>query len=55
MGPGSEHPIGSRYPNPTDHWNIEVQAPRPGVPGRYDLKKVIHIVLDEFGNVKDVF
>jgi RHS repeat-associated protein len=42
------HPLPG-YPQPVDHWNIEVQSPIPGRPGRFEPVQNTHIVLDASG------
>jgi RHS repeat-associated protein len=48
------HPIGTKYPNPVDHFNIEIHYPRKGLPGRYKLGSDFHLILDKAGNVVDI-
>jgi RHS repeat-associated protein len=47
------HPIGSKYPQPVDHYNIEVHKP-DRCPGRFKRMLDLHIVVDANGNVVDV-
>ena len=49
------HPIGKRYSEPVDHYNIEVQAPKSG--GRRGKKTVynMHVIIDKDLNVIDRF
>jgi RHS repeat-associated protein len=48
------HPIGTKYPNPVDHYNIEVHAPIPGRPGRYNQVGDAHIIVDTTGKATDI-
>jgi len=42
------HPIGSKYPNAIDHYNIELQN------SFGNIKFNMHIIVDKFGKVLDV-
>ena len=52
IGPDA-HRILPRYPDPVDHWNIEVQAPRVGRSGRYQVVLKVHVVVDARNKVVD--
>jgi hypothetical protein len=51
-GPNA-HPIGQRYPNPVDHYNIEFQT--RGSSGKWRPRHTFHIIIDELGNIIDTF
>ncbi len=48
------HPIGSKYPQPVDHYNVEIHKPVPGRPGRFKQVGDLHLILDVAGNVIDI-
>jgi hypothetical protein len=47
------HPL-SASGESVDHWNIEVQRPIPGRPGRYEQVHNTHVILDESGNPVEI-
>jgi RHS repeat-associated protein len=47
------HPIGSRYPNDVDHYNIVVMKP-DRTPGRFQEEANLHVIMDDLGNVIDL-
>ena len=47
------HPIRPRFPNPVDHYNIEIQT--RGSSGRWKSRASFHIIIDALGNVIDTF
>lgn len=47
------HAIRPKYPNPVEHYNIDVLTPSRS-PGRYDTVLNLHIVVDRAGNVIDL-
>jgi hypothetical protein len=48
------HPIGRNYPDPVDHYNIEVHTPDPSRPGRIIREQNVHIILDNKLNPIDI-
>ncbi len=48
------HPIGSKYPEPTNHFNIEIQK-YSETKHQYQKYRDYHIVIDENNNVIDYF
>ncbi len=49
------HPIGKDYPNPTDHYNIEIHTANPARPGKFTPQENVHIVVDDKLQIVDVF
>ena len=47
------HPFGSKYPNPVDHYNIEVHVPGR-VPGRFNLKMNVRVIVNTAGKAVDI-
>ncbi len=47
------HPIGAKYPNSVDHYNVRVWKPLGN--GRYKETFNGHIIIDNMGNVTDYF
>lgn len=41
------HPIGRNYPEPVDHYNIEVHSPNPARPGKFIREQNAHIIVDQ--------
>lgn len=41
------HPIGKNYPEPVDHYNVEVHSPDPTRPGKFIPKQNAHIIVDQ--------
>ena len=48
------HPLGAKYPNPVDHYNVEIHAPRKGRPGKFDQILDGHLIVDSNGKVVDI-
>ena len=49
------HSIGKDYPNPTDHYNIEIHTANPARPGKFTPQENVHIVVDDKLQLVDVF
>ncbi len=47
------HPIKPKYPDATDHYNVEIQKKTSA--GKWKSKASFHIVIDENGNIIDKF
>ena len=45
------HPIGSKYPNPVNHYNIEIHTPYRG---RFKIELDAHLIVDSAGKVVDI-
>jgi hypothetical protein len=45
------HPIRPKYPNPVDHFNIEIQTKTSA--GKWKSRESYHIVVDKNGNIID--
>jgi RHS repeat-associated protein len=45
------HPIGSKYPNPVNHYNIEIHVPYRG---GYKVTLDVHVIVDSAGKVIDI-
>lgn len=48
------HSIGKTYPQPTDHYNVEVHVPDPVKTGRYNSIQNMHVIVDKNMNVSDI-
>lgn len=48
------HAIGKEYPNPVDHYNVEIHKLIPGT-NRFEKIKNSHIIVNETGDIIDVF
>ncbi|OIZ98243.1 hypothetical protein BEV13_06920 [Rickettsiella grylli] len=48
-------PVEKDYPNPTDHYNIEIHTANPARPGKFTPQENVHIVVDDKLQIVDVF